>query len=405
MHGYPNTRLSKRKNGESSYNATSYQTRKITRLGINATPYGIPLQAAFEYASTQTPILNQTLKQIADAPNKLLFKKLTFNYGNKPVKGATDSVKIHFTNNSVASVQSGDQLVNPGSAGFAENGVLIPRYLTAGQILGTSTPSNDDRPLLRRGSGGSPLNFSLYQANQSAVSAIDPSADNSYITDVAPHPRNQYLVVKNMDETITLKNTGTFPCSVQIYWFMCKNADSQHPYTEMVDEMVADVRGQASAVVTDTNIESGAISTPIFMPDYGPGNLKQWKANWRIFHAESFAMEQNEQVKFIIHHRINRVLYKDNVEDNLSGYIPGLSVCPMVFSNGGLGTYLISEEKYCSTSPVNLCSLVSRHYEFGFLPKKVIAPPFQAFNLRHGRGATVQEVEDDSDVVVDYVTS
>lgn len=351
--------------------------------------------------NTREALTQTQIQEIADMPNKLYIKRLKFNYTKAPnVKGASDSIHLHYTKTGVADCGSGDQLVNP-QATSAENVVLIPNMFTRGQILGTSSVFGSERPLLVRGPGNE--QFSLFQANQSMVPPPLDTGVETYLSTQVPHPE-QYVLVRNVDETILLKNNGSFPCTVQLYWFIAKEQTTKSPFELMTEEMTDNIRGQVAATVTETNYTTGYVNSPQYMPNYGPGNLKQWRSDWRICHAESFVLEMNEQVKFVIHHRVNRVLSKENVENNPGFAIPNLTMYPMIFANGSLGT-IKEDNGHCTVSPVKMISMVTRHYEIAFLPKKVIAPPFQAFNLQHGRGVVVQEVDTDTNTVVDYIAS
>lgn len=374
---------------------------KAAAAGAAAAGHWLATRAAkkiyHSISSTQTMIDKKRLQAIIDSPAKLYTKKLTFVYNKRHVKGVTQSIKIHQSQNALVSGADGDQLINPGDTGFGVQTTLVPRYLTVAQIMGTSSTSQDDRPLLGNQVSLVDEWFSLFKANQSAIMAPLGNGTDAYINDQNP-PKDQYLVIKNCDETLQVKNFTSTATTVQIYWFICKNNDALHPYNEITDELTDYVRGQSAASVLTSNSKSGYLVNPKYMPNYSPGNCKQWKNNWRMFHVESFVLESNEEVKFLIHHSINRVLSKDNIDENTGDYIPGLTVCPLVFANGALGIY---EDTSCTQKGPKLGSFVTRHYEIGFLPRNVVAPPFESFNLRHARGTLVlKEMNPETDASV-----
>ena len=349
------------------------------------------------------------MEKLTDSPSQLQVRHLRFYYPY--YKKRTGSRKGHITLNWSYGGQAGNTggkaLINPSSyptPNFNWNAVVIPRYFTRPWILGTSSDASDDYPILKNQNNAS-VAMDLFKANPNQLLA--PAADAAQDTYINSRPNatspavtdgqlqintpQQYLTIHSVDETIQIKSFTSIPQTVQIYWFMCDADTTYHPLNEWYDAMGRRQFYQLAVTPSAGNNKAGFVGDPALIPNLSLKGYKSVFNDWHIFYAESFILQQSEEVKFLIKHKVNRTMKYENVASSSAAtnvYIKGLSICPVVIVNGGLAkTSNEGVPTGTTTSETSIGSVTTRSMKISF-PEYTAKYAYDASHLRLDISAT-----------------
>lgn len=353
----------------------------FNRAVSSAAQYGI--KKIFHRPRHSETLNERVIERIINQPNGMKIRKFTLNFGKKRnEKDATGTI-LYYMNYSKFndSGSTGLQLVSPYTAEC-----LIPRYFTRTFILGSGTaaagnetgPWNDEENYLFKGPGPSFQSISLFELNPN-VNITGGGWLSSTQTNVNPM---DIMVLKKIEETILLKNFTSISCDFQIYWFLCKEDTGKSPVNLWFDSL-GEKRMAQPTVIGPTKTakpEPGYSTEPQGFPGLEIFKEKLVKKFWKVVRVEAGVLDAGEECKFIIDINYHRGIKKSTIVAKVDNYISGLTLFPVVISNGGLVIYNppisnvapadtrtdydAETSSRVTTSRIQLGSVVTRQYTF-----------------------------------------